>query len=44
MGDWNWKKLKDDYLKLTLFKIWILNCKNDKISKVISEILFPKRD
>jgi hypothetical protein len=33
------KKLKDEYPKLKLFIIWLLFFKNDKISKVISEIL-----
>jgi hypothetical protein len=24
------KKMKDRYPKLTLFKVWVLNCKNDE--------------
>jgi hypothetical protein len=38
---WKWKKLKDVYFKLTLFKFWVLNYKSDKRSRVISEV-FPK--
>jgi hypothetical protein len=32
--------LKDEYPKLTLFKVRVLNCKSDKRSGVISEV-FP---
>jgi hypothetical protein len=32
------KEKKDGYPKLIVFKVWILNCKNDKISAVISEV------
>jgi hypothetical protein len=31
-------KLKDGYSKLTLFKVWVINCKSNKISGVISEV------
>jgi hypothetical protein len=41
-GGLNWKKLKDWYSKLRLFKVWVLNCKNDERSEVISEV-FPER-
>jgi hypothetical protein len=34
---WNWKILKDEYHKLTLFKVWGYDCKNDEKSKVVSE-------
>jgi hypothetical protein len=39
MDGWNLKKMKDGYPKLTLFKVWVLNCKNDERSRVISEVL-----
>jgi hypothetical protein len=32
------KKLKDRYSKLTLFKIWVFNYKNDKTSNIISDV------
>jgi hypothetical protein len=40
MEGWIWKKLKDEYPKLRLFKVWVLNCKSDEILGVISEV-FP---
>jgi hypothetical protein len=33
------KKLKDRYPKLTLYKVWVLHCKNNERSGVISEVL-----
>jgi hypothetical protein len=40
MDSWNWKKLKDEYPKLTLFKVWVLICKSDEKWGVVSEV-FP---
>jgi hypothetical protein len=34
------QKLKDGYLKLTLFKVCVLNCKSNEKSEVISDV-FP---
>jgi len=33
------KKLKDEYPKLTFFKVWASYFENDKISWVISKVL-----
>jgi len=34
--------LKDEYTKLTLFKVWVLNCKSDERSEVISKTFSKK--
>jgi hypothetical protein len=41
MDGWNWKKLKDEYTKLTLFKVYGYDCKSEERSGVVSEV-FPK--
>jgi hypothetical protein len=38
MDGWNWKKLKDWYIKLTLFKIYGCDCKSVERLGVVSEV------
>lgn len=37
------KKLKDEFSKLTLYKVWLLNYNSDKKSKIISEGFIKKK-
>jgi hypothetical protein len=37
------KKMKDEYLKLTLFKVWVPFCESDERSGVISEAFMEKK-
>jgi hypothetical protein len=41
---WNWKKLKDEYPKLTYFKVWVYFFKSDEKSRVISEVFQKKKN